>query len=92
VAFAEQIIESYDRLFSKPDESRVDRPRVIVRCDNPAEIRQIASAIARQGRSVIGIHETFNDPSAGEYYRVPNPDTLNAAFWVHPSIQAPGRN
>jgi hypothetical protein len=83
VAFAAQIIEAYDRSFSAPDEGHADRPRVIVRCDRPEEIRQIAAAIGRQGRSVIGIHETFNDPAAGEYHSVPNPDNVNATFWVH---------
>jgi len=82
-AFAAQVIEAYDRMFSAPDESQTDRPRVIVRCDRPEEIRQIVAAIGRKGRSVIGIHETFNDPAAGEHHSVPNPDKVNATFWVH---------
>lgn len=83
VAFAEQIIEAYDRIFSTPAESQTDRPRVIVRCDRQEEIRQIVAAIRRKGRSVIGIHETFNDPASGEHHSVPNPDKINATFWVH---------
>lgn len=83
VAFAAQVIEAYDHIFSAPDESHADRPRVIVRCDRPEEIRQIAAAIGQHGRSVIGIHETFCDPAAGEYHSVPNPATVDATFWVH---------
>ena len=45
VAFAAQVIEAYDRIFSAPDEGHADRPRVIVRCDRPEEIRQITAAI-----------------------------------------------
>jgi len=83
-AFADQVLEAYDRLFASPNDNDADRPRAIIRCDTPEEIRQISRAISQRARSVIGIHETFSDdPQSGEYHRVPNPDVVDATFWIH---------
>lgn len=82
--FAEQVLEAYKRLFDKPDEANQNRPRVIIRCDQPEDIRQLTSALSNLGRSAIGIHETFDEnPESSEYRKVPDPDKVNATFWVH---------
>ncbi len=82
--FAGQVVDAYNRFFDKPDEGDGKRPRAIIRCDKPEEIRQFVSAVRNRGRSVIGIHETFDENlTAGEYYKVPDPDLVDATFWVH---------
>jgi len=82
--FAGQVVGAYNRFFNKPDEGDGERPRAIIRCDKPEEIRQLVSAVRNRGRSVIGIHETFDENlTAGEYHKVPDPDVVNATFWVH---------
>jgi Type III restriction enzyme, res subunit len=82
--FAAEVVGEYDRLFGTPKEGDDNRPRVIIRCDKPEVIRQLASAVKNLGRSVIGIHETFNDnPTSGEYHKVPDPEVVKATFWVH---------
>lgn len=82
--FAGQVVDAYNRLLHKPDEGGGKRPRAIIRCDKPEEIRQLVSAVGSRGRSAIGIHESFNeDPTAGEYHKVPDPDMVDATFWVH---------
>lgn len=82
--FAAQVVEAYNRLFQSPDEADQHRPRAIIRCDKPEQIRQLTSALKNLERSAIGIHETFDEnPTSGEYYKVPNPDAVDATFWVH---------
>jgi len=82
--FAGQVVRAYDRFFHRPGEGDAKRPRAIIRCDKPEEIRQLVSAVRNLGRSAIGIHETFDEnPAVGEYYKVPDPDVVNATFWVH---------
>jgi hypothetical protein len=82
--FAGQVVAAYDSFFGSPDEGDGNRPRAIIRCDKPEEIRQLVFAVRNLGRSAIGIHETFDEnPAAGEYYKVPDPDVVNATFWVH---------
>jgi superfamily II DNA or RNA helicase len=82
--FAGQVVDAYDHLFEEPNEGDGKRPRGIIRCDKPEEIRQLIAAVRHRGRSVIGIHETFDEnPAAGEYYKVPDPDVVDATFWVH---------
>jgi hypothetical protein len=82
--FAQQVVDAYDRFFDKPTELDAERPRAIIRCDKPEEIRQLLAALRNLDRSTIGIHETFGeDTTAGEYYKVPDPAVVNATFWVH---------
>lgn len=84
VRFAAEVVDAYREFFGRPEESVADRPRVIIRCDKPEEIRQIVAALKRLDRSAIGIHETFHENlAAAEYGRVPNPDRVDATFWVH---------
>jgi superfamily II DNA or RNA helicase len=82
VQFAEQVVGAYDRFFRRAPETTAQRPRAIIRCDKPEEIRQITAALTNLGRSAIGIHETFAEtPAAGEYRKVPNPGSrLTANF------------
>jgi superfamily II DNA or RNA helicase len=82
--FTQQVVDAYDRFFRRAPETNPRRPRAIIRCDKPEEIRQIAAALRNLNRSAIGIHETFAEtPAAGEYRKVPNPDNVDATFWVH---------
>ncbi len=83
-AFAKQVVDAYNDFFRTPKEADERRPRAIIRCDRPEEIRQLKRALENLGRSVIGIHETFAEkPESGEYHKVPIPDDVNATFWVH---------
>jgi Type III restriction enzyme, res subunit len=82
--FMQQVLDAYNRFFGEPAEGDRERPRAIIRCDAPEEIRQLVAATRNLGRSAIGIHETFDeDPATGEYYKVPDPALVNATFWVH---------
>lgn len=82
--FVRQVVDEYGRFFGDPDESDDNRPRAIIRCDKPEEIRQLAAALRQLNQSVVAIHETFDEePARNEYQRVPDPDQVNATFWVH---------
>ncbi len=84
VEFVQQVVDKYNRLFGKPDEGDDSRPRAIIRCDKPEEIRQLASTLQRLGHSVVAIHETFGEaPERSEYQRVPDPDQVKGTFWIH---------
>jgi superfamily II DNA or RNA helicase len=82
--FAEEVVKKYDELFESMDHDDPKKPRVIIRCDRPEHIRQLAHAFKGHGRTVVGIHEQFDErPEAGERRRVPNPKLEHAAFWIH---------
>lgn len=82
--FVRQVIDEYSRFFGEPDENDENRPRAIIRCDKPEEIRQLAAELRRSGHSVVAIHETFAEaPTRSEYQKVPDPDRVKATFWVH---------
>lgn len=73
--FVQQVVDEYKRLFGNPDESDDNRPRAIIRCDKPEEIRQLAAALQQLHQSVVAIHETFDEaPTQNEYRKVPDPD------------------
>ncbi|MCF7824827.1 MAG: DEAD/DEAH box helicase family protein [Candidatus Marinimicrobia bacterium] len=80
--FVEDIIAFYDMTFPDPGDNP---PRVIIRCDDSASIRQLALELQTRNRTVAGIHETFRI-SGGETWErkhVPNPDNEKAVFWIH---------
>jgi len=58
--------------------------RVIVRCNEAADIKVVATALQARGESVIGVHERFKN-SDGAIFRqeVPDPEIETARFWVH---------
>ena len=83
-AFTDQVLGAYDHHLGRPDDADPGRPRAIIRCDTPGEIRQIVAAVRARGRSALGIHETFDDrPAAFEYRHVPNPVDVDVTVWVH---------
>src|SRR5262245_23549297 len=64
----------------------VTSPRVIIRCESDARIRQIGQALEGAGRTYVLIHENFQDadPSRPHERRsVPDPEHEQAQFWVH---------
>lgn len=80
--FAEDIIGFYDETFPSPTG---DPPRVIIRCDASASIRQLADELKNRGKSVIGIHEAFKGVGGETWERkqVPEPNDESAVFWIH---------
>ncbi len=76
--FISDLLDFYDSKFSYCN----DKPKVIIRCDDSASIRHLARELQKRGRSVIGIHETFNNDS-WERKDVPNVEDEPALFWIH---------
>lgn len=80
--FVADVIAFYDEQFPEPGD---DPPRVIIRCDDRAQIRHLAKAFLAAGRSVVGIHERFRNNGGEEWERrvVPDPESEPAVFWIH---------
>lgn len=80
--FVADVLSFYDEQFPDPGD---DPPRVIIRCDDQAEIRHLAQAFLKQGRSVVGIHERFRSKGGEPWERksVPIPEEEPAIFWIH---------
>ena len=80
--FVADVLTFYDSQFPNPGD---DPPRVIIRCDDRAQIRHLAQAFLAQGRSVVGIHERFSDQGGEQWERksVPEPESEPAGFWIH---------
>lgn len=79
--FVDDVIRFYDSKYKADSE---DPPRVIIRCDDSASIRQLANAFKTKDRTVVGIHETFSEVAEGwERKKVPNPEIESAIFWIH---------
>lgn len=80
--FVADVLAFYDELFPAPGK---DPPRVIIRCDDRAQIRHLAQAFLAEGRSVVGIHERFRNNSGEQWERkrVPDPENEPAVFWIH---------
>ena len=82
--FVELLLKYYAESFIPAKPSEIEDPRVIVRCETDAEIRQIASLIRSAGYSVLEIHDNFSDAAEdGRFKSVPKPGSTNAIFWVH---------
>ncbi len=83
--FVDDVLTFYDATY--PTAAKMhEPPRVIIRCDSEATIRQIGAALAKASRSYILIHENFDDKNASkrrERRTVPEPDHEPALFWVH---------
>jgi len=83
-AFVDSLLEYYAEVFLPAKPSEIENPRVIVRCETDAEIRQIASLIRATGHSALEIHDNFNNADEdGRFKTVPKPGSTNATFWVH---------
>jgi len=58
--------------------------RVIVRCNEAADIKAVATALQARGESVIGVHERFKNKDGALFRQeVPDPETETAQFWIH---------
>ena len=76
--FVDALVARVDAIAMNPG------PRVIVRCENEADIRELARLFVKVGRNALGIHENFKtDPAAGLFSFVPPPATRSEQFWVH---------
>jgi hypothetical protein len=83
--FVSDVVRFYDSTFPNAH-SQGDPPRVIIRCDSHATIRQIGTDLAAAGKSFVLIHENFKDNDSTrphERRTVPDPQTESAVFWVH---------
>lgn len=79
--FIDDVLAFYDSRFLGQQE----QPRVIIRCDRRATIRQLAAVLQNQGRGYVAIHEGFLDVGSDPRERktVPDPRTEDATFWIH---------
>lgn len=80
--FVSDLLAFYDKKF--PD-SKGDKPRVIIRCERPEEILQIAAILKKRKRDYVAIHERFSDKTkkSKERKTVPDPSKEPAIFWIH---------
>jgi hypothetical protein len=61
-----------------------DDVRVIVRCREHADIRQVVRALRSRGQSVVGVHERFRSGDDPDLRRaVPSTDGVGPKYWVH---------
>ena len=84
-AFVADVLQFYDQQFGN-QANPASSPRVIIRCDSHAEIRQIGVALGNAGRSYVLIHENFKDDDPNtphERRTVPDPNGEPAVFWIH---------
>lgn len=83
--FVADVIKFYDATF--PTAKKLpEPPRVIIRCDSDATIRQIGAELKAHGRTHVLIHENFKNGTPGQpeiHQTVPDPVTNPAVFWVH---------
>lgn len=87
-AFARQLVAQYQARFGAQPANA--GPRVIVRCEDQARIRQLCRALLDLGQTVIGVHEQFPlQPTAArphERKRVPGRaerQQMDVRYWVH---------
>jgi RHS repeat-associated protein len=87
-AFAHQLVDQYQARFGGQPANA--GPRVIVRCEDQARIRQLCRALLDLGQTVIGVHEQFPlQPTAArphERKRVPGRAErrqMDVRYWVH---------
>ncbi len=80
--FIDDILEAYDQKYGGNGNSAA---RVIIRCDRRSAIRQLAGVLNLRGRKVVAIHERFSDVEGEDYEwkTVPDPETVDATFWIH---------
>ncbi len=77
--FVNDVINFYDTMVSNGNYT----PRVIIRCDNRASIRQLAVIFKKKKRDFLGIHDKFKNTKDWERRTVPDPKDESAIFWIH---------
>lgn len=80
--FIDDVLSFYDE---RVGNDLQERARVIIRCDNRTEIRQLATILRRHQRRYIAIHEAFSDYDDQPFERksVPDPNENESVFWIH---------
>lgn len=83
--FVNEVSEFYNNHLVQGENGEEPRPRVIIRCEYQATIRQIGAALELLGKSYVLIHENFEDNGPQPYERrtVPDPSEEDAIYWVH---------
>lgn len=86
--FVSLLIQFYKTLFGpmpRKTDSLGDSPRVIIRCDDAPQIRQIAAALRSKRITFVAIHEKFKDNTARgtQWQHVPDPQKTDALIWIH---------
>lgn len=82
-AFIDDVLDAFNR--SIPKKSR-NEARLIIRCDEAADIQRLCAALRTSGVETIGVHERFtdgNDATPWLSKTVPRPDATTAQVWVH---------
>ena len=73
-----------DEVLTFTSAPRVKKARVIIRCATAQDIRNCVEMLEAQGKSAIGIHDTFTDePNPSLVVDVPDVDVAPARYWVH---------
>jgi superfamily II DNA or RNA helicase len=82
--FVKALLAFFDGEFQNIKPSMVTEPRVIVRCATSDEIKEVASYLKADGRTVVEVHENFSDDEDdSRVSKVPDPSENDAVFWVH---------
>jgi superfamily II DNA or RNA helicase len=81
-------VSSYvDALLAKLDDiEKAPSERVIVRCSNRADVRELAEALTAKGRKVIAVHESFSREKHAPYLlrSMPAPSVIpDVEFYIH---------
>ena len=86
--FVNLVLQFYKTLFApmpRKSNSLDDSPRVIIRCDDAPQIRQIAATLRSKRIKFVAIHEKFqdNDDHGTQWQHVPDPQKTKALIWIH---------
>lgn len=81
--FVELVLKEYEHL--RDIESLDNDSRVIIRCDDSAQIGQIAKILRSKKISYVAIHERFRDNSDDDtkWKTVPDPQKTEVLIWIH---------
>jgi hypothetical protein len=101
-SFIDDVVEFYHQQFPKfslyeniedfnkdPDEMQekiLEKPRIIIRCDESISIKHLAKALDDRNIRCVGIHDTFNEHEDWERKKVPSIDdkyAMKADVWIH---------
>ncbi len=82
--FLDALLEYFRGPFQDLVPPGIKAPRVIIRCETGTDVNRIATLLRRSGESVVAIHDRFKDEEEEfRRYRVPDPEKIEAVFWVH---------
>jgi superfamily II DNA or RNA helicase len=101
-SFIDDVVEFYHQQFPKfslyeniedfnkdPDEMQekiLEKPRIIIRCDESISIKHLAKALDDRNIRCVGIHDTFKEHEDWERKKVPSIDdkyAMKADVWIH---------